>query len=77
MFERTEDRVDAAVANVDRLAQFIYETEGNRESWDELIVSDTSHTAREQYRDHARNMIRRFNDLEDILADLLAEARRF
>jgi hypothetical protein len=61
-------RVDASTADVDRLAVFLIDTVAYKHIADVDLVDED---------ETARAMVRRFDELEDILAELLMMAGRF
>lgn len=67
---RDVPRVDPLTANVERLARFLYEHSPTN-GWKRVPWADASPMPGENYRDFARAMVRDFDELEEILAELL------
>ena len=74
---RDVPRVDAATADVERLARFLWNKNVHRAETYASTWLGLRHSEQERYRDHARAMVRDFDELEEILADLLDKGGRF
>lgn len=67
---RDVPRIDPATVDVERLAQFLFEIECGEGGWEFL-----TELSADMYRDEARKMVRRFDELEEILSEILVNGR--